>query len=122
LPATPSLIFQSGARSRFEAGDLTLSDVALQPNYLNPPVLGAHGSTTGWWTIEGDITNNSEGYLTQINFEVIIKDGARIIAQEKVDRCDGTDGPCVAFCAKAARVCARLAAFDTKPLGRRCHG
>jgi hypothetical protein len=70
------------------AGELALSDVVLKPNDLEPGMrLGPPRPIYGDWTIDGTITNKGTINLEDVEFEVTIKDGDRVIAQEMVDTC-----------------------------------
>jgi hypothetical protein len=68
--------------------ELALSDVVLKPNDLEPGMrLGQPRPIYADWTIDGTITNNGIINLEDVEFEVTIKDGDRVIAQEMVDTC-----------------------------------
>jgi hypothetical protein len=70
------------------ASELALSDVVLKPNVLEPGMrLGQPRPSYADWTIDGTITNNGIINLEDVEFEVTIKDGDRVIAQEMVDTC-----------------------------------
>jgi hypothetical protein len=68
--------------------DLGLRDVLLNPN-IKDMKLSEPQESYQYWTLDMVVTNNSAITLTNLNFEVIVKDGKEVIAQNTAGSCNG---------------------------------
>ncbi len=68
--------------------ELTVSDVTLKSSDQKMR-LGVPYASYGYWMLDGTVANNSVVEVSSLEFEVTVKDGDRIIAQENVGLCNG---------------------------------
>jgi hypothetical protein len=72
---------------------LKLADLGLRDVLLNPNIKGMKLSepqeSYQYWTLDMIVTNNSAITLTNLNFEVTVKEGKEVIAQNTAGSCNG---------------------------------
>lgn len=68
--------------------DLGLRDVLLNPN-IKDMKLGEPQESDQYWTLDMIVTNNSAITLTNLNFEVTVKNEREVIAQNTAGSCNG---------------------------------
>jgi hypothetical protein len=70
--------------------DLGLRDVLLNPN-IKDIELSDPQESHQYWTLDMVVTNSSAITLTNLNFEVTVKDGEEVIAQNTAGSCNGNE-------------------------------
>jgi hypothetical protein len=87
-PSPTAVMMPSEKELSIRLTDLGLRDVLLTPN-IKDMKLSEPQESYQYWTLDMVVTNNSAITLTDLNFEVTVKDGKEVIAQNTAGSCNG---------------------------------